>query len=278
MQFLKAALGRFEKKKGPDFIIIGAQKAGTTALHLMLQDHPNITSATPKEVHYFDNDDWYNQKKVDTYHAHFPASKPFSKCLAFEASPLYLYHPEVPARLFAYNPQLKLIVLLREPASRAFSAWTMYHHHFKTGPNVGLHDPRSFDAAVQDALENLNNRSLQDDPRAYVERGLYAAQLERYFQYFSREQILVLENKEISERWDSTSHRLFSFLNVSPHRVPVQKALQSSVNEYEKYRTSIEALRDFYTPYNRLLYKLLGRDFGWNNPLSQKPKNPSGFA
>lgn len=264
MTILKTVFGKFDQKKGPDFIIVGAQKAGTTALHIMLQEHPNLVSATPKEVHYFDNDDWYKQGKIDTYHAHFPAPKTFSKCLAFEASPLYLYHPEVPARLHDYNPDLKLIVLLREPASRAFSAWTMYHHHFKTGPNVDLHDPRAFDDAVQDGLENMNKRTVKEDPRAYVERGFYAAQLERYFRYFSREQILVLENKDILDRWEPTSRVLFSFLNVRHRDISMRKALQSSVDETEKYRASMDALRDLYSPFNRELYRLLGRDFGWN--------------
>jgi hypothetical protein len=263
MQLFKNALGLFSRRPGPDFIIVGAQKAGTTALHLMLQDHPNLVSATPKEVHYFDNDAWFNQGNIKAYHAHFPKPKP-PGTLTFEASPMYLYHPEVPARLKAYNPRLRLIVLLREPASRAFSAWTMYHHHFKTGRHVHLFDPDSFDVAIENALKNLNKRNVAQDPRAYVERGFYAQQLKRYFQYFQRDQVLVLENKDISEKWDDTSVQIFDFLQIPHHAINVQKVLQSNINESDIYKESIEALRAFYLPYNDDLYKLLGRDYEWN--------------
>jgi len=85
----------------PDFLIIGAQKAGTTALHEMLSQHPRLIPSTIKETHFFDNDSIYNKENYQQYHKFFKDNKPsgYSK-LFFETTPIYLFHPNVAHRIF----------------------------------------------------------------------------------------------------------------------------------------------------------------------------------
>jgi hypothetical protein len=102
-----AFLGFYSK---PTFLILGAQKAGTTSLFSILNQHSLIKSSLKKEVHYFDDDNWYNKSKISDYHLFFPLKyKTKRNTQIFEASPSYLIHPKVAERLFKYNQNLSLL-------------------------------------------------------------------------------------------------------------------------------------------------------------------------
>lgn len=109
--------------KTPDFIIIGVQKGGTTSLYSYLTQHPQIAPATQKEIHYFD----FNfDKSTDWYCSHFSTSSEGEYLLAGEASPYYIFHPQVPQRIYDLFPQVKIIALLRNPVERAISHYYYY--------------------------------------------------------------------------------------------------------------------------------------------------------
>ncbi len=99
----------------PDFLIIGTQRGGTTSLFSLLSAHPGIFMPEEKEVHYFDLN---YEKGIDWYTAKFPAHPRETKVISGEASPYYLYHPHVPARVAKDLPEVKLIALLRDPVNR----------------------------------------------------------------------------------------------------------------------------------------------------------------
>jgi len=113
----------------PSFLIIGTQKGGTTSLFHYLQKHPNVLSPEKKEIQYFS---WNYRRGLLWYRSFFPKKK--NNKIAGEASPDYLFHPYAAKRAYEYNPNFKIIVLLREPIDRALS---QYHHeinknkHFK---------------------------------------------------------------------------------------------------------------------------------------------------
>jgi len=178
---IKSFLVRIGYSSRPDFLIIGAQKAGTTGMFDILNQHSKLQGSLKKEIHYFDNDAWYKNKKYHQYHYYFPL--PFKIAIntkLFEATPIYLFHPKGAQRLQSYNSNLKLIILLRNPVERAFSAWTMAHHHFKEGAFKKYQDPRSFTEAINNELDNFDQLSFYDDRKAYVKRGIYHNQIERY--------------------------------------------------------------------------------------------------
>lgn len=159
------------------FLICGTQKGGTSALDHYLRAHPEIGMAREKEVHYFDNDSHFLNAAPDyaAYHAAFSPA-PSHKILG-EATPIYMYWHEAPRRIQEYNPEIKLIVLLRNPVQRAFSHWNM-----ERARNL---ETLSF----QDAIQNETGRcrtALPGQHRifSYVDRGFYMAQLRRLWSFF----------------------------------------------------------------------------------------------
>jgi len=121
-----------QQSKAPSFLIIGAQKCGTTALHSYLSLHPQIAGSNPKELHFFNSD--YNYSKGVAYYESL-LSNLNEKLIKFEASPSYLVNPFAAARIYNYNPAVRLIVLLRNPIERAFSAWNMYKKRYQVNRN-----------------------------------------------------------------------------------------------------------------------------------------------
>ncbi len=174
----------------PHFIGIGAQKAGTSWLHACLYEHPDIYMPASKEIHFFSK---YSDRGIPWYEAHFRACRATQR--AGEFSPTYMYYPEAAKRLYTYHPGLQLIVCLREPVARTISA---YHYAIQTGalpPTMSLPEV------------------LKQYP-AYADHSRYAMQLKRYFQYFSRQQMLILFYEDIAASPHTLLDTVYTFLGV----------------------------------------------------------------
>jgi hypothetical protein len=244
----------------PDFLVIGAQKAGTTALYAYLRWHPEIGGPFWKEVSFFDRH-WARGEAW--YRGQFPLRR--HGRLAGEASPSYVFHPLAPDRVASLVPDVKLIVLLREPGERAYSH---YQHEVALG-----REPLSFEDALGAEDERLRGEveRLSADPKAfsfawwnhtYASRGLYADQLELWFELFPREQVLALTTDELGARPAETYATVLSFLGASPHALDSYPRVFD--RDYppmrEETRTALTAR--FAEP-NRRLEELLGRPLGW---------------
>ncbi len=171
------------------FLIAGVQKGGTTALFDYLGDYSDIALPSVKELHVFDDDsrDWGHGDAAD-YHAHFPdpAGRPCG-----EATPIYSYWPGALERIRAYNPAMKLILVLRDPVQRAWSHWRMeYARGAETEP---------FAWCIREGRQRL----FQSEPWgfhrefSYVERGFYGEQVERLLGLFDKRQLLVLTSESL---------------------------------------------------------------------------------
>ena len=190
----------------PDFIIAGAQKCGTTSLHHYLAAHPRLfLPRRPQELHFFDFDANY-EKGMQWYSAHFAKAAPGQK--VGQTSPLYLYDERVPARLAGMLPDVRIIVLLRDPVKRAYSH---YWHQVKKGTE---------DLPFMPALAREQQRiAVNYDYRrwySYLDRGRYTRQLARFNQVFPRRQLLVLSTEALGARPYETLGRCFEFLGVEP--------------------------------------------------------------
>lgn len=171
------------------FIIAGVQKGGTTALFDYLADEPGVALSGVKEVHFFDDEsqDW-SRPDYAAYHAHFP---PGDGRPCGEATPIYIYWPNSLERIAAYNPAVRLIVLLRDPVQRAWSHWRMeYARGAETEP---------FAWCIREGRRRLFDAQPWGHHRefSYVERGFYGEQMERLFGLFPREQVLVLKAEDL---------------------------------------------------------------------------------
>ena len=250
----------------PDFLIIGAQKAGTTALYSYLRRHPEIGGPAWKEVSYFDR---HYRRGTGWYRGQFPFRS--DGRIAGEASPGYLFHPLAPERVKETVPDAKLIVLVRNPVERALSH---YHHEVALG-----REPLSFEQAIEAEPERTRGEEerLVREPGyfshawwdyTYLARGRYAEQLERWFAVFPREQLLVLASEEMAAEPAQTFARVLDFVGAAPHRLDSFPRVyrQSYAEMRPETRRRLEA--EFAEP-NTRLYELLGRDFPWQFDASQ---------
>jgi len=199
--------------KSLDFMIIGAQKAGTTALSSFLAQHPNICMAKGKEVHLFDAPNYRSGTAIEEinriYAPHFDATP---TNLWGEATPLYLYWTEIIPELYRYNPKLKLIILLRDPVERAIS-------HFEMERARGNEHSPLWQALLleQRRLRRSSGREEWSSRRlhSYLDRGKYVRQIEAVRHYFPDDQLLVIENSELSDHHSTVLRSVFEFLGVA---------------------------------------------------------------
>ncbi len=207
-----------------DFILAGAQKSGTTALHYFLEKHPRITMGDRQEMHFFDNDDLFSGPvDYDLLHRHF---RPVARTtIGGECSPSYLYWKPAAERIWNYNPQIKLLILLRNPVERAFAHWNM--QRFKG------REPLDFFEAVKEEKSRIAGAPPQEVRRfAYIDRGFYTEQLERFFRFFSREQMMIIKFDKFREEQRETLNSIFSFLGVKP--LPSFRSKDRNVVPYQR--------------------------------------------
>ena len=243
----------------PDFLILGAQKAGTTALYAYLRWHPEITGPSFKEVSFFDRHYAHGER---WYRAHMPARR---RSLVGEASPSYLFHPLAPGRVASMLPDALLIALLRNPVDRAFSH---YQHEVALG-----REPLSFEDAIDREEERMRGeveRMLREPSYfshawwnyTYVARGRYAEQLERWFVHFPRERLLVLFTEELAADTAGTYRRVLDFLGAGTHDLDSYPRIFE--REYEQMPPGTRArLERVVEEPNRQLSVLLNRELPW---------------
>jgi len=263
------AKSRIERGALPDFLILGAEKAGTTFLYWTLCQHPYVEPATKKELHFFDTRKWF-KKDVGWYRSQFPAPawRDGQKVITGEASPYYLPHPLSPRRASDILPNVKLIALLRNPVDRAYSA---YSHKVSTGQ-----ESLSFEEALAEE-ENRTAGELQkmlsDESYysrsfrlyAYRSRGIYVDQLQRWHKYFAPNQLLVLKSEDLFADPIGTVEIVHEFLDL-----PKYDMSSTSLTEKRNRRTfqpmataTRQRLEQFFEPHNQRLYEYLGVDFNW---------------
>jgi sulfotransferase family protein len=193
-----------------DFVIGGTQKGGTSALDSFFRQHPQICMPeTKKELHFFDREDEDTDHKK--YHANF-RPKPEHRVIG-EASPIYMYWETAPYRIWKYNPQMKWILVLRNPVERAFSAWNMETKR-------GVEKLPFSEAVDKEAKRCREALPLQHRVYSYIDRGFYAHQVRRLFNIFGGENCLVLLNEELRSDHKTTLRRVFDFLGVDDSSVP----------------------------------------------------------
>lgn len=258
-------LGKLGLSNKPHFLIIGAQKSGTSGLYFTLQKHPQVVASIKKEIHYFDDETWYHKNNLKEYHSYFPLNINFNKNIqCFEATPSYLYHPEVSERLWNYNKNLKLIVILREPSARALSAYIMYHYHFLKGKHTQFYDKREFKDAISAEILDLQKGNTFTDYRGYVARGLYFEQLIRYYNCFPKKQILVLESEDLRKRPQINLKKVQSFLGIKEVQLNMEIKNKRQLDVQDEYKKELDLLKKYFKPHNAKLYNFLGINYNWD--------------
>ncbi|MFX1392248.1 MAG: sulfotransferase domain-containing protein [Promethearchaeota archaeon] len=272
----------------PDFLIIGAPRCGTTSLYQYLIQHPSIFPAYRKEIKYFiriysktnsrnrivDKKDLvlsqiYYNLRINDYKAYFTflITKYFykyilrRKFITGEASSIYMFHPNVPNRVFYMLPSIKLIILLRNPIDRVYSDY----HFLKNYGNINRDKFPSFEEVIKKEEKKLRKKSKISNRlhNIILERGRYLPYIKNWLRYFPKEQILIIKSEDLFENPHKIINEVFKFLDLP--------MFQS--NEYKKYNVgrykmmeeeTRKWLINYYKPNNYQLYKFLGRNFGWD--------------
>ena len=249
----------------PDYMIIGAQKAGTTALYNYLIQHPQVVPVLKKELMFFD----CNFPKGDLwYRSFYPLTDEVGDGqITGEASPSYLYDPNSARRSFEMVPDVKLIALLRNPIDRAYSG---YQASLKNG-----YDDVSFEEAIaleEERLAGEEEKILADikypmrDYRvySYLHRGIYVRQLKQWFEFFPREQMLVIQSEKLFEDTPSVYEKVLDFLGLDAFELDDYRKIHAGSYVSEMDEKTRADLNDYFAPHNAELYEMLGVDFDWH--------------
>jgi Sulfotransferase domain len=258
----------------PDYLILGAQRAGTTSLHRYLIQHPAVRSLLwTKEVHFFDTN---YSKGMAWYASHFPTRasgwllrrRSGAHLVTGEASPYYLFHPLVPGRVAAHLPEVKLIALLRDPVQRAYSH---YQHERSRGfETLGFdeavaREPQRLAGEAERLLADPGYVSFNHQHYSYLARGLYADQLAAWRAHFPTDRLLVLGSERFFADPAAALARVLAFLDL-PTFTPEGYERHNACDYYggmeQELRRRLAA--HFQEP-NERLYAALGDDLGWES-------------
>lgn len=255
----------------PSFVLAGAQRCGTTSLFRALISHPAIMQPVHhKGINYFDVS---YERGWSWYQGHFPlraraalsASRANEEALTFDASGYYLYHPHAPARMAKDLVDVRVLVMLRDPVERAFSA---YRHELARG-----FEHETFDRALQLEDERVGPELARmiDDPtynsfshrhHSYRRRGQYAEQLTRLVDAVGRERLLVVDSQDFFAQPEREYERITDFLGVSRH-VPESFDRWNARPGAAMSSEARELLESAYRPDDAALRALLGREPSW---------------
>ncbi len=255
----------------PDFIIIGAQRAGTTSLFNYLIQHPQILAPESKETHFFDNEFQTGKHNFERglpwYLSFFPRRKSLKNIKkTFEATPAYIFNPLVPKKIFDVLPKVKLIAILRNPTNRALSHYFLQKR--KGREKLPLLDAlKSEEERLEPIIRMKDFNSKAYRHFSYKSRGIYINQIERLLKYFPRKQLLIINNENLLIKRVETLKKVFDFIGIDS-KINIHNSIDLEPDNVAYYKNEVPSevyqyLNNFFCPYNEALYKLLGEDFGW---------------
>jgi hypothetical protein len=255
----------------PTFLIIGAERAGTTSLYRYLGRHPQVMAVTlrRKGAHYFDTN---FGNGVRWYRSHFPTewavrrrARHVGDVVTGEACPYYVFHPLVPERVRSLLPDARLILMLRDPVSRAYS-------HFRHEVARGF-EHLAFEDALEAEPKRLDGEDerIRSDPKyvsfphqhfSYLARGHYLEQVMRWHAHFPIEQLLVVDSGTFFADPDKGFREVERFLRIAELSLPEYHRLNAR-SGMDMAPETLERLRQHFAEPNRRLEEYLGRAFWW---------------
>jgi len=256
----------------PNFIIIGAAKSGTSSLYEYLIQHPSIYKCLVKEPNYFAI---YFHKSLEWYRTYFPSSLTKfyvekilkNKFSTGEASTQYYWYPHAAKRVKELLPNVKIIVLLRNPIDRSFSHYQMEVRH--GNEQLSFEDAiKNESSRTKDEYKKMMNDTMYFSPKytmqAYIEKSIYINAIKRWTDHFPLNQFLFVKSEDLFENTTEELNKILRFLNLSEFKLKKYDVIRKGT--YSKLEPKIRnELRVFFKPYNEQLYEYLGKDFGWDS-------------
>jgi len=264
---LKFVARQYQDRALPDGLIIGVQKAGTSALYRYLRRHPGIGGVVPrpdalerhlKEVHYFDSN---HQKSVRWYRAQFPKRSEGKSVI--EATPGYI-HRRPASRMHALLPDAKLVLSLRDPVDRAYSRY----QHLRRDEEDLLRDGEVLLSFRECVDRLLGGKTLKGDANRLLKVGHYAEELSHLYTLYPRRQVHIVNFAELSQNSARVMAGVVAFFELPPADLgPYDPIFAGGYTERMDAETEAR-LRDYFSPHNARLEELLGYSMGWSAPRS----------
>ena len=251
----------------PDFIVIGVGRSGTTSLFNYLEQHPSIVKSSYDEIGFFDDNfhlgmSWY-RSMFPTVFTKFLIKLKTKHFMTYEVTPWYVRRPWTARRIKSIFPNIKLIVVLRNPVDRTYS-----HYHMEKRNN----EKRDFETEIEEDITHISqwDKKPKDDSyflnevqNSKLARGFYYEQLKQWFEIFPKKQILIIPSEKLSVQTIDTVQEVFGFLNLPKYEIKNTKKV--NVAKYEKMdQKTRERLVEFFRPHNKRLYDLLNSEFEWD--------------
>ena len=253
---------KLSKGKLPDFLIIGAAKAGTTSLWKNLKQHPDIEMSPnfirilqigneipwikKKEISFFDKDEFWNKGK-GWYISLFNKNKKIQG----EASPGYIYSELCHQRMFETIPDAKLILILRDPVKRAYSQFNHMIDEKKIaweGETLPTEDFTNF-------LKKVNEENYET---SVIKTGFYIDQIENLLKYYPKKQLMIVISEKMQKNPQLVYDEIFEFLGVKKVKINYVSGVNKKEYKRPLEKENEKILQDIYRPYNERLFKFLG--------------------
>lgn len=251
----------------PDFLVIGVGRSGTTSLYYYLDQHPSIVKSSYDEIGFFDDNfhlglSWY-RSMFTTIFTKFLIKLKTKYFMTYEVTPWYVRRPWTARRIKKIFPNIKLIIVLRNPIDRTYS-----HYHLSTQND----EKRDFKVVIKEDMKNISQWNITEKNDSYfsnqvqnskLARGFYYEQIIPWFELFSKEQIMIISSEDLASKTQSTLREIFSFLELPIY--DIKNTEKVNVSKYSKMDQEIRNLLiDFFRPYNEKLFEYLNREFDWN--------------
>jgi len=257
------------KGKLPDFIIIGVQKGGTTSLHDHLKQHPDIEMSPNyvklggggliniKEIQFFSSKKKW-PSKISWYKSLFNNNGK----LQGESTPSYIYNFDAHERMFKTVPKAKLILILRNPITRAYSE---FNHVYQTKNRWDLID---YNKSFEENIKNEIKRKFQG--KGMIKRGLYIDQVDHLLKYYPRDQLLILISEKMIADPQKVYDQVFDFLGIKKIKIKYVPDVHKLSYKNQMDEDVEKRLYKVFEPYNERLFKFLGyRIPEWENPYDK---------
>ena len=235
--------------KKVDFFIVGAPKAGTTSLYHYLNEHPEIEMSSQKEPNFFSHEALRNQKiyydknRINTLKKYHRLFERTDVNLIGEASVSYLFYEDVPKKIITYNPDVKIIIMLRNPIDRAFS-------HYLMDFRLGLVS-ESFETIIRKQSEHKNANLFYQQ---YVKVSEYTNQVKRYSEVFSKKNIYIIDYEVFKNQTSDIVDDVIIFLGLDNNS---KSFSNKRYNAYKEPKNNI--IRSIYAfiPFRNMLSNIL---------------------
>ncbi|MEM7324262.1 MAG: sulfotransferase domain-containing protein [Actinomycetota bacterium] len=267
----RAALATWDRRVLPDVMLAGVQRSGTTALFEALYRLPNVERPRRGKGSHFFSYNYY--RGWEWFQSQFPteawsdrvAAKVGVPMFCFDACPYYLFHPFAVERMAQALPDVKVMVMLRDPVRRAESH---FHHSVSHGhEDLDFHQALAaegarIDGEIEKMEQDWSYWSHSHEHHSYFSKGVYVEQLERLFRFYPRDQVMVIQSEEFYRNSNRVLAEVTDWLGLQT--VTLEEKDDRNGHAYKRMDEEMRAhLIELYREPNERLFDLLGISYDW---------------